>query len=169
MNIIKSLFAFLIMLVATLFTASHAQAFAIGNHAGGFFLGTLDCNEENDSSPRNLYRENGWLNYDTLSGYSVATKNAPTPRVNKLSPDPDAVGPHTSFKRNQDGKVTGYETYDTNPHTGQFTPEKRFRGEGGPHGNVDPPFVLERKPGKGPGSTPVVPRPATPGELPNGY
>ena len=65
--------------------------------------------------------------------------------------------------------ASGYETYDTNPHTGQFTPEKRFRGEGGPHGNVDPPFVLERKPGKGPGSTPVVPRPATPGELPNGY
>lgn len=74
MNIIKSLFAFLFMLVATLFTASDTQAFALGNHAGGFFLGTLDCTEENDSSSRNLCRENGWLNYDTLSGSSVATK-----------------------------------------------------------------------------------------------
>ena len=43
MNQIKSLFAFLFMLVATLFTASDAQAFALGNHVGGFFLGTLDC------------------------------------------------------------------------------------------------------------------------------
>ena len=73
MNIIKSLFAFLVMLVATLLTASDAQAFALGNHAGGFFLGTLDCNEENKPSTRNLCRENGWLNYDTLSGCSVAT------------------------------------------------------------------------------------------------
>ena len=73
MNIIKSLFAFLVMLVATLFTASHAQAFALGNHAGGFFLGTLDCTEVNKPSTRNLCRENGWLNYDTLSGCSVAT------------------------------------------------------------------------------------------------
>ena len=79
MNIIKSLFAFLFMLVATLFTASDTQAFALGNHAGGFFLGTLDCTEENDSSSRNLCRENGWLNYDTLSGSSVATKTIPTP------------------------------------------------------------------------------------------
>ena len=76
MNIIKSLFAFLVMLVATLFTASHAQAFALGNHAGGFFLGTLDCTEENNSSTHNLCRKNGWLNYDTLSGCSVATNKA---------------------------------------------------------------------------------------------
>ncbi|MCH2074455.1 MAG: hypothetical protein MK130_06295, partial [Puniceicoccaceae bacterium] len=48
---------------------------ALGNHAGGFFLGTLDCTEENDSSSRNLCRENGWLNYDTLSGSSVATNS----------------------------------------------------------------------------------------------
>jgi hypothetical protein len=78
MNIIKSLFAFIVMLVATLFTASHAQAFALGNHAGGFFLGTLDCTEVNKPSTRNLCRENGWLNYDTLSGCSVATNKVKT-------------------------------------------------------------------------------------------
>jgi hypothetical protein len=83
MNIIKSLFAFLVMLVATLLTASHAQAFALENHAGGFFLGTLDCNEENKPSTRNLCRENGWLNYDTLSGCSVATNKPATETVQR--------------------------------------------------------------------------------------
>ena len=72
MNQIKSLFAFLFILVATLFTASDAQAFALGNHAGGFFSGTLDCAGVDDSVTRNPCRENGWLNYDTLSGYCVA-------------------------------------------------------------------------------------------------
>ena len=75
MNQIKSLFAFLFILVATLFTASDAQAFALGNHAGGFFLGTLDCAGVDDSGTRNPCRENGWLNYDTLSGYCVATRD----------------------------------------------------------------------------------------------
>jgi hypothetical protein len=46
---------------------------------------------------------------------------------------------------------------------------KRFRGEGGPHGGQEPPFVLEPKPGKGPGSPPTVPRPPRPNELPPGY
>jgi hypothetical protein len=166
MNIIKSLFAFLVMLVATLFTASHAQAFALGNHAGGFFLGTLDCTEINKPSTRNLCRENGWLNYDTLSGCSVATKNVPTPkpRVNKLGPDPDAVGPHTRFKTDQSGKVTGYTEFD-----GAGNAVKRFRGTGKPHGGQEPPFVLEPKPGKGPGAPPKVPRPPRADELPNGY
>ena len=66
------------MLVATLFTASDAQTFALGNHAGGFFLGTLDCAGVDDSGTRNPCRENGWLNYDTLSGYCVAANNAKT-------------------------------------------------------------------------------------------
>ena len=65
------------MLVATLFTASDAQAFALGNHAGGFFLGTLDCAGVDDSGTRNPCRENGWLNYDTLSGYCVAANKIP--------------------------------------------------------------------------------------------
>ena len=72
MNQIKSLFAFRFMLVATLFTASDAQAFALGNHVGGFFLGTLDCAGVDDAGTRNPCLENGWLNYDTLSGYCVA-------------------------------------------------------------------------------------------------
>ena len=73
MNLLKSLLAFLFVFVSTLFTASDAQAFALGNHVGGFFLGTLDCAESETSGTRDLCRENGWLNYDTLSGCAVAT------------------------------------------------------------------------------------------------
>ena len=78
MNNLKSLFAFLFLLVATLFTASDAQAFAPGNHAVGFFLGTLDCAGSENPGTRNPCRENGWLNYDTLSGYVVAAKTGPS-------------------------------------------------------------------------------------------
>ena len=86
------------------------------------------------------------------------------PRVNKVGPHKDAQGPHTTFKTDQKGKVTGYTTYD-----GNGNPVKRFRGEGKPHGGVEPPLVLEPKPGKGPGSPPKVPRKPKPDELPNGY
>lgn len=80
MNLLKSLLAFLFVFVSTLFTASDAQAFALGNHVGGFFLGTLDCAESETSGTRDLCRENGWLNYDTLSGCAVATNR--TTRTN---------------------------------------------------------------------------------------
>ena len=104
MNIIKSLFAFLVMLVATLLTASHAQAFALGNHAGGFFLGTLDCAGLNGLGTRNLSRENGWLNYDTLSGCSVATNKADV-KKHILDNVPAKVNPKNS-KTLQEGNVT---------------------------------------------------------------
>jgi hypothetical protein len=81
-----------------------------------------------------------------------------------MQPNPEALGPHTSFKRPPGGRVTGYEEYDA-----YGNPVKRFRGEGKPHGGVEPPLVLVPKPGKGPGSPPKVASPATPGELPSGY
>ncbi len=35
---------------------------------------------------------------------------------NKLRPNPDAVGSHSTFKRDPDtGKITNYETYKVNP------------------------------------------------------
>ncbi|HYV44007.1 MAG TPA: polymorphic toxin type 24 domain-containing protein [Myxococcaceae bacterium] len=86
-------------------------------------------------------------------------------RVNKVGPHPEAQGSHTSFKRDPTtGKVTGYTELDS-----AGNPVKRFRGEGKPHGGVEPPFVLEPKPGKGPGSPPKVPRTPRPDELPKGY
>ena len=87
MNNLKSLFAFLFLLVATLFTASDAQAFAPGNHAVGFFLGTLDCAGSENPGTRNPCRENGWLNYDTLSGYVVAAERVVANPAGKLTYD----------------------------------------------------------------------------------
>jgi RHS repeat-associated protein len=96
----------------------------------------------------------------------LSTVNAPSAffcRVQKVSPVPGAA-PHTGFKRNPSGKITGYTEFDANGN-----PVKRFRGEGKPHGGQEPPFILVPRPGKGPGSPPVVPRPPTPGETPPGY
>lgn len=80
-----------------------------------------------------------------------------------------AAGPHTSFRRGEDGRITNYETYDLNPRTGEWGAEKRFRGEGKPHGGVDTPLILERPDGKGPGARPTMPREPYPWELPGGY
>jgi RHS repeat-associated protein len=88
-----------------------------------------------------------------------------SPRVKKMTPDPEAVGPNTSFKRSgETDRVSGYETYDANGN-----PVLRFRGEGRSHGGVEPPVILEPKPGKGPGAKPIVPRVPKEDELPNGY
>jgi len=38
-----------------------------------FFYETIDYAESETPGARNLCRENGWLNYDTTSGYCVAT------------------------------------------------------------------------------------------------
>lgn len=92
-------------------------------------------------------------------------KGAPTPRTNKLAPNPKAEGPHTQFKTDpQTGKVTGYTEFDA-----AGNPVKRFRGQGKTHGGTEPPFILEPKLGKGPGSPPKVPRQPRPDELPRGY
>ena len=94
-----------------------------------------------------------------------AAKGTPKPRTDKLGPNPKAEGPHTQFKTDpKTGKVTGYTEFDA---TGN--PVKRFRGQGKPHGGTEPPFILEPKPGKGPGAPPKVPRQPRPDELPRGY
>ncbi|NND60926.1 MAG: RHS repeat-associated core domain-containing protein [Gammaproteobacteria bacterium] len=104
-----------------------------------------------------------------LSGKKVVPIGAGSKRnPNKLTPDDRAEGPHSTFRRGEDGRVTNYETYDRNPKTGKFGAEKRYRGEGKPHGGVEPPTVYDRPPGKGPGARPNVPRPAEPWEIPGG-
>jgi len=91
------------------------------------------------------------------------------PGGGRLQSNPQATGPHSTFRYNQQGQVQNYETYyERNPVTGLYVPTMRFRGEGKPHGGVEPPFILERAPGKGPGATPSVPRPALPSEIPGG-
>lgn len=87
----------------------------------------------------------------------------PQSRVNKL--EPVTAAPHTVFKRDpQTDRVTGYAEFDA-----AGNPVKRFRGEGRAHGGLQPPLIVEPKPGKGPGSPPKVPRPPQLDELPRGY
>ncbi len=85
---------------------------------------------------------------------------------NKLGPDPNATGPHSTYRVAPNGTIQNYETYEQNPATGTYDPLLRYRGTGKPHGGVEPPLILERPAGKGPGSTPNVPRPALPSEIP---
>ncbi len=85
-------------------------------------------------------------------------------RASKLGPDPKAGGAHTRFARGADGRVSKYTTFD------EFGNEfVRFRGTGRSHGPFDPPLVLERARGKGPGARPSRAREPTPDELPRGY
>ena len=84
-----------------------------------------------------------------------------------LRPHPEAGAEHSTYEKPKPGEpIKKYETYERNPRTGGFNARKRYRGQGGEHGGVPPPFILERRPGKGPGSTPVKPRPARPEEIP---
>ena len=56
---------------------------------------------------------------------------------NKLQPDPDAIGPHSTFKGDPNTrKITNYETYEVNPKnpTG-FDTKLRYDGIGTPHYN----------------------------------
>jgi len=86
------------------------------------------------------------------------------PRVDKLEPHPEAEGPHTSFRRDDSGRVDKYTEFDEHGN-----PCKRFRGTGGPHGGQNPPIIYDPERGKGPGSTPKRARPPRPDELPPGY
>jgi hypothetical protein len=83
-----------------------------------------------------------------------------------LGPEPQAVGPHSTFRRAPDGSIHHYETYEQNPTTGTHERVLRYRGTGKNHNEVKTPYVMERSPGKGPGSTPKVARPALPHEIP---
>lgn len=90
---------------------------------------------------------------------------------NRMVPDPDAQGPHSVFRRGEDGKIKHYEEYQPqsnpkNPNPWEST--KRFDGEGKPHYNKETGEQV---------GTPHVHDPTTPGgvrspnpdELPIGY
>ena len=72
----------------------------------------------------------------------------PAPRRERPAAAPGSRGAHTMFKRgSRGGRVTGYTEFDA-----LGRPTRRFRGEGRPHGEADPPFILEPRAGKGPGA-----------------
>jgi Bacterial toxin 24 len=88
---------------------------------------------------------------------------------NMLEPDPQAIDRHSTFRRSPDGTIHNYETYEKNSRTGKYDRVLRYRGNGKEHAKVKPPFVLERKASKGPGSTPTQARPARPEEIPKPF
>ena len=83
-------------------------------------------------------------------------------RLRRLEPDPEAQGPHSTFKKDPvTGETTGYITYDK---VGK--PTKRYRGKDGKHGGVKPPLVIEPERGKKRGAPLRRTRPAFPEEKP---
>ncbi|MBK8214302.1 MAG: hypothetical protein IPK71_11190 [Myxococcales bacterium] len=83
---------------------------------------------------------------------------------NRLTPDPAAQGPHSTFKRGPNGQISNYATYESNPkNPSGFDLGKRVDVTGSPHRNpngtqVPTPHVHE--------SGTNGARPARPDELP---
>ena len=82
-------------------------------------------------------------------------------RTNIVQPDPSAEGAHSVAKRDANGRVSGYTTFDK-----MGNERAVFRRTGKPHGGVEPPLVKEPAGGKGPGSPANRARPARPEEIP---
>jgi hypothetical protein len=71
--IFKRIAAVLLWLLVTLTSAFGFMEFELKIASSDFFYETLDHVEQNDLGTRDTCWENGWLNYDTTSGYCVAT------------------------------------------------------------------------------------------------
>ena len=83
---------------------------------------------------------------------------------NKLLPDPDAAGPHSTFKRGADGKVSNHAEWTPNPRNPSgFDEVKRVDVTGRPHRNPDG-TIVPTPHTKVRGQRGV--RPSTPDELP---
>lgn len=64
--------------------------------------------------------------------------------TNKLGPNQNAVGDHSTFSRNEEGVVNHYKTYEVNPQNPSgFQEVKHYDGEGRSHGGVDTPHIHE--------------------------
>ena len=93
-----------------------------------------------------------------MGDFCVLVHNGSCRSKNKLKPDPDATGPHTTFKRGPDGTIEHYATYEPNPkNPSGFDEILRYDGVGKPDNNVSTPHIHERK----------IVRPANPWEIPN--
>ena len=97
--VFKRIAAVLLWLLVSLTSAFGFMASELKTAPDDFFCGTLEDAGENGPSTREQCRINGWLNYDTASGCTVAARN-PTPHKNSL----DYVGEtHVYRVRGPDG------------------------------------------------------------------
>jgi hypothetical protein len=71
--VFKRIATVFLWLLVTLTSAFGFMASELEIASSDFFYETIDCAESETPGTRNLCRENGWLNYDTTSGYCVAT------------------------------------------------------------------------------------------------
>lgn len=99
---------------ATLATAGAAAPVAVPVSAGGIALGAAA------TAQGSFFAANAANNFGSGSGGSNSGSTGGQPKKtgkakNKLKPDPDATGDHTSIKRNTDGEITNYATYERNP------------------------------------------------------
>lgn len=74
--VFKRIAAVLLWLLVSLTSAFGFMASEPKTAPGDFFLGTVEDAGENGPSAREQCRINGWLNYDTASGCTVAANNA---------------------------------------------------------------------------------------------
>jgi len=71
--VFKHIAAVLLWLLVTLTSAFGFMASELKTASSDFFYETVDYAEQNDLGTRDTCWENGWLSYDTTSGYCVAT------------------------------------------------------------------------------------------------
>ncbi len=72
--VFKRIAAVLLWLLVTLTSAFGFTAPELKTAPDEFFSGTLEDAQQNGPSAREQCRINGWLNYDTASGYTIAAK-----------------------------------------------------------------------------------------------
>ncbi|NBE52145.1 RHS repeat-associated core domain-containing protein [Streptomyces boluensis] len=70
-------------------------------------------------------------------------------RAQHLQRNEDAEGDHTVFERDENGRVTRYQTWIREPRAPEgWRPGPRFRGTGNPHGGMEPPLYYPKTTGK---------------------
>jgi len=114
-----------------------------------------------------LHQGSALAEYDSASGSLLAARGGGR-GANKLKPDPAATGPHSTWKTDADGNVTGHAQWDANGN-----PVQRTDVTGRSHGGVDTPHTHEYgPPNTNPNTGQTYPgrevnvRPATPEEIP---
>ena len=98
----------------------------------------------------------------------AAKGGVPKPRVKKMTPDPNAKGPHSTWKADGDGRVKGYAEWKPNSRNPSgFDKVKRVDLQGGSHYNKATGQDVPTPHTHGP-NIPGGVRPANPSEIPGG-
>lgn len=140
---------------------------ATGGTGGAIAQGVSEMETIEFGKPTRIIVKNGINNTkskSTENSKPITNPNGNGGKMkNKLAPDKNAGGDHTSFQRDKDGNIYKYETYKKTK-TGHFDKVKRFDGgkpdgsQGAPHNGINTPHVQEKK---------GVTRKPTPEEYPN--